>query len=131
MFLVGAYFQVLGALKVLTSAPVFHPLPMLCDFAFEGDATALADLLKGRPAFIVVADPDYTLGLRYGIMLRMVNGGSMAEQSARVERPVSPHLQIYRLTFTFLSRRSRNQRGYAIVVAGAATWRGDNAGGAC
>ena len=29
-------------------------------------------------------------------------GLSMAEQSARVERPVSPHLQIYRLTFTFL-----------------------------
>ena len=26
----------------------------------------------------------------------------MAEQSARVERPLSPHLQIYRLTFTFL-----------------------------
>ena len=32
---------------------------------------------------------------------------------------------------TILSRRSRNQRGYAIVAAGAGTWRGDNAGGAC
>ena len=30
-----------------------------------------------------------------------------------------------------LSRRSRNQRGCAIVVAGAADWRGDDAGGAC
>ena len=26
----------------------------------------------------------------------------MAEHPARVERPLSPHLQIYRLTFTFL-----------------------------
>ena len=35
------------------------------------------------------------------------------------------------LPTAFLSRRSRNQRGYAIVAAGAGTWRGDNAGGAC
>jgi succinate dehydrogenase / fumarate reductase cytochrome b subunit len=27
---------------------------------------------------------------------------SMAEHPARVERPLSPHLQIYRLTFTFV-----------------------------
>jgi len=64
---------------------------MLCDFPFEGDATAWADLLKGRPAFFVMADPDYTPGLRYDIMVRMVNG---IKQSAQVERPVSPHLQI-------------------------------------
>ena len=74
VFLVGAYFRVSGALKVLTSAPVFHPLPMLCDFAFEGDATALANLLKGSLAFIVVADPDYMPGLSYGIMVRMARG---------------------------------------------------------
>ena len=59
---------------MLTSAQVFHPLQMLCDFPFEGDATAWADLLKGRPAFFVMADPDYTPGLRYDIMVRMVNG---------------------------------------------------------
>ena len=30
-----------------------------------------------------------------------------------------------------LSRQSRNQKGCAIISAGAANWRGDNAGGAC
>ncbi len=44
---------------------------MLCGFACEGDATTFADLLKGRPAFIVVADPDYMPGLRCGIMAGM------------------------------------------------------------
>ena len=43
-------------------APVFHPLQLLCDFAFEGAATAFEDSLKSRPAFIVVADPPYALG---------------------------------------------------------------------
>jgi len=42
--------------------PVFHPLQLLCDFAFEGASTAFADSLQSRPAFIVVADPAYTLG---------------------------------------------------------------------
>ena len=42
-------------------APVFHPLQLLCDFAFEGAATAFEDSLKSRPAFIVVADPPYAL----------------------------------------------------------------------
>ena len=42
-------------------APVFHPLQLLCDFAFERAATAFEDSLKSRPAFIVVADPPYAL----------------------------------------------------------------------
>ena len=52
--------------------------------------------------------------------------------------PIQVGILVYLVVFFFtdhndiiLSRRSRNQRGYAIVVAGAATWRGDNAGGAC
>jgi hypothetical protein len=59
---------------VLTSAQIFHTLQMLRGFACEGVATALADLLKSRPAFIVVANPDYMLGLRYGIMVGMGRG---------------------------------------------------------
>jgi hypothetical protein len=42
--------------------PIFHPLQLLCDFVFEGAATTLADSLKSRPAFVVVADPAYALG---------------------------------------------------------------------
>ena len=42
-------------------AAVFHPLQLLCDFAFERAATAFEDSLKSRPAFIVVADPPYAL----------------------------------------------------------------------
>jgi 4-amino-4-deoxy-L-arabinose transferase-like glycosyltransferase len=42
-------------------ASVFHPLQLLCDFAFEKAATAFADSLKSRPAFIVLADPPYAL----------------------------------------------------------------------
>jgi hypothetical protein len=61
-------------LLVLTSAQVFHTVQMLCGFACEGDVTGSADFLKGRPAFIVVADPDYMLGLRYGIMVGMGRG---------------------------------------------------------
>jgi hypothetical protein len=41
--------------------PIFHPIQLLCDFVFEGAATALADSLKNRPSFIVVADPAYRL----------------------------------------------------------------------
>ena len=72
-------------------------------FATEGDATVLADLVRVCPALIVVADPDYTLGFRYDIIAG--DGKTdclMAEHLARIERPLSPHLQIYRLTFTFL-----------------------------
>ena len=42
-------------------APVFHPLQLLCDFAFERAATAFEDSLKSRPAYIIVADPPYAL----------------------------------------------------------------------
>ena len=42
-------------------APVFHPLQLLCDFAFEKAATAFEDSLNSRPAYIVVADPPYAL----------------------------------------------------------------------
>ncbi len=41
--------------------PVFHPIQLLCNFAFEGAANAFEDSLKSRPAFIVVADPPYRL----------------------------------------------------------------------
>ena len=41
--------------------PIFHPLQLLCDFAFEGAANAFADSLKSHPAFIVVTDPAYPL----------------------------------------------------------------------
>jgi 4-amino-4-deoxy-L-arabinose transferase-like glycosyltransferase len=44
------------------AAPIFHPLQLLCDFIFKDAATALADSLKSRPAFVVVADPAYILG---------------------------------------------------------------------
>jgi hypothetical protein len=43
-------------------APVFHPIQLLCDFAFEKAATAFEDSLKSRPAYIIVADPPYALG---------------------------------------------------------------------
>ena len=41
--------------------PIFHPIQLLCNFAFEGAANAFEDSLKSRPAFIVVADPPYRL----------------------------------------------------------------------
>ena len=41
--------------------PVFHPLQLLCNFAFEGAANAFSESLKSRPAFLVVADPPFHL----------------------------------------------------------------------
>lgn len=38
---------------------VFHPLHLLCGFPLPDTATALADALKSRPAFIVEANPLY------------------------------------------------------------------------
>ncbi len=59
--------------------PVFHPLQLLCEFAFEGASTAFADSLQSRPAFIVVADPAYTLGCekpgRRGLLMSTLADG--------------------------------------------------------
>jgi hypothetical protein len=41
---------------------VFHPLQLFCGFAGQGDGAALADSLRSRPAFIVVAEPFHTRG---------------------------------------------------------------------
>ena len=41
---------------------IFNPMHLLCDFPFEGAASALANSLESRPAFIVVSDPDYKIG---------------------------------------------------------------------
>lgn len=42
--------------------PIFNPIQFLCDFVSEGSATALADSLASRPAFIVVSNPPDELG---------------------------------------------------------------------
>ncbi len=44
------------------SHTIFNPMHLLCDFPFEGAASALTNSLMSRPAFIVVSDPAYKIG---------------------------------------------------------------------
>jgi len=43
-------------------ASIFFPMHLLCDFPFEGAASALAISLESRPAFIIESDPSDGLG---------------------------------------------------------------------
>lgn len=49
------------AAKAEPPASVFHPLQVMCDFAFSDAATAMTRSLERRPAFIVAADPPLHL----------------------------------------------------------------------
>jgi hypothetical protein len=78
------------------AGPIFHPLQLLCDFIFKDAATALADSLKSRPAFVVVADPAYTLGCE------------KPERRALLKRTLADD---YRLVGRFGSMRGRGRAG--------------------
>ena len=41
--------------------PIFHPLQLLCPFPLQGAASAWADSMKTKPAFVVLADPPVAL----------------------------------------------------------------------
>ncbi len=38
---------------------IFHPQQLLCDFPAQGAETALADAMKSKPAFVIMADPPH------------------------------------------------------------------------
>ena len=85
---------------------IFHPLQLLCDFTFKDAATALADSLKSRPPFVVVADPAYALGCE------------KPERRALLKRTLADD---YRLVGRFGSMRGRGRTG-AFALYGRKTF---------
>jgi 4-amino-4-deoxy-L-arabinose transferase-like glycosyltransferase len=94
------------------AAPIFHPLQLLCDFIFKDAATALADSLKSRPAFVVVADPAYTLGCE------------KPERRALLKWTLADD---YRLAGRFGSMRGRGREAGAFALYGRKTFARDHA----